>query len=135
MNIEKGIQTQWPTIDALEALLPVERVFTGRAKGSPARPYATIVAPALPTEARGTLTMFREANIRFQVWAQDFDTGKAIQTAIVDGFENLDFSLDDGAVYDMKHEDSTALQEDESTDSIWQFITIFGAKCSEDRVN
>jgi len=135
MNIEKGIHTQWPTLTALEALLPVARVFTGRARGGPRMPYASINVAGLATNGRGDKSMFREANVRIQVWAEDFDTGKAIQSAVVDGFENAAFDLDDGHVCDMKHEDSTALQEGESIDSIWQFVTVFSAACREDRVN
>lgn len=135
MNIEKGIQTQWPLIDALEALLPVARVFTGRAKGSPTIPYCSVVVAALPTDERSDKTMFRTANIRFQVWTEDYAEGQAIQTALVAGFENAGFALDDGYVDDMRHVDSTALQEDESTDSTWQFLTVFDAACNEDRTN
>lgn len=135
MNIEKGIHTKWPTITALEALLPVARVFTGRAKGSPAMPYASIVVAAMPTSDRSDKGMFRDANIRIQVWTDDYDVGKAIQTAIIAGFENTDFALDDGDVYDMHHDDSTALEEPDSTEPLWQFVTIFSAACREDRTN
>ena len=135
MNIEKGIHTKWATIAALEALLPAARVFTGRAMGSPVKPYASIIVAAMPTEERSDKGMFRAANVRIQVWSTDYDSGKAIQSAIEAGFENTDFALDDGTVFDMQHDDSAALQEEDSTDSIWQFVTIFTAKCREDRTN
>jgi len=135
VNIEKGIHTIWPTIDALEALLPVARVFTGRAPAGTAKPYASIVVAGMATNARGDKSMFRDANVRIQVWSDTYAVGKAIQAAIIDGFENRDFALDDGAVADMHHDDSAALRESDSVDSVWQFVTVFSATCREDRVN
>ena len=134
MNIEKGIQTRWPTITALEALLPVARVFTDRAPPGTTKPYAAVIVPAMPTNRRSDKGMFREPNIRFQVWSDIYTEGKAIQKAIVKGFENANFALDDGVVSDMRHEDSTALREGDSIDAIWQFVTVFSAGSREDRV-
>lgn len=137
MNIEKGIHTQWATIGALVALLPASRVFTGRAPAGTTKPYASIAVAAMPTEGRSQLGMFRTANIRIQHWVtkDNFDNGKAIQSAIEAGFENTDFALDDGTVHDVHHVDSTHLLEEDPTEPLWQFVTIFDCECREDRTN
>lgn len=135
MNIAKGIHTIWPTIAPLEALLPVARVFTGRAQGSPVMPYASVMIPAMPTVGRSDKGMFRVPNVRIQVWSEDYASGKAIQTALVAGFENLDFDLDDGHIDDMHHDDSGEFQEEKPTGDVWQFVTVFSAAGHEDRTN
>ncbi len=134
MNIEKGIQTRWPTISALEALLPVARVFTGRAPAGTVKPYASIMVASMPTAGRSDKGMYRDPDVRFQVWSDTYAVGKAIQDAITDGFENADFALDDGVVNDMRQVDATGLQEGEAVDDVWQFVSIFSAGSREDRV-
>ncbi len=137
MNIEKGIHTQWATIDALVALLPASRVFTGRAPAGTTKPYASITVAAMSTGGRSDKGMFRTPNIRIQHWVtkDTFANGKAIQSAIEAGFENADFDLDDGAVHDVHHVDSAHLLEEDPAESLWQFVTIFDFECREDRTN
>lgn len=135
MNVEKGIHTLWAATAALEALLPVARVFTGRVPAQPQQPYATILSPLSPTFQRTDKGMIREVQIRIQVWPLDFATGRAIQNAIDDGFSNTAFDLDAGRVVDLQHDDSSSLQEVESDDASWQFISTFTAVAHKARTN
>jgi hypothetical protein len=98
-------------------------------------PYASVMIPAMPTVGRSDKGMFRVPNVRIQIWAEDYSTGHAIQKAVVAGFQNLDFDLDDGRVDDMQHEDSGEFQEEEPTSDIWQFVTVFSAFGHEARTN
>ncbi len=133
MKIAKGFQDKWSTIAALEALLPAARVFTGRIPSGTAQPYAMITIPTGPHTERSDKRMRQTYNVRIQVWPLTYDTGEAIQAAIEDGFSNIGMDLDDGNVSDVRHVDSAQLQEEDTTDSSWQFITVFDAVAGKDR--
>jgi hypothetical protein len=135
VNIEAQIHTLWPTIAALEAVLPVARVFTGRARGSPPMPYACLTVPGSSTRARTSQGMLRDVQLRIQHWVahNDFPDGRTIQERIEEGFGNRAFDTDDGRVIDMRHEDSFHLQDSEATSADWQFVTIFSLRTRRDR--
>lgn len=136
MNIEAQIHTLWPTIAALEAVLPVARVFTGRAPTGTEKPYAVIGRPGSSHRERTDKGNYRDVQIRIQHWVawDQFATGESIQSEIEKGFDSRAFDTDDGRVIDMTHKDGFNVPDAEATKSDWQFVTIFSLATRRDRV-
>ena len=134
MNIEAGYHTKWATVAALEALLPVANVYTGRVPAKPTRPYASIRIDRMETVGRSQLSIMRDVDIRVSIHPTSYDNGKAIHDALLDGFENTSFALTDGAVEECQHSNTEIDQADENDESSWQFDAIFANQAREDRV-
>lgn len=136
MSILQRIHTIWPTIAALEALLPVARVSTGRVPDGTRKPFCSITAPNSTASERTSQGLYRDAQIQFSVWVakEQHDAGAAIQAAIENGFASRDFADGANRVIDMRLEDSGELEEDDEAEPLWQFITTFTAAERRDRV-
>ena len=136
MSILQRIHAIWPTIDALEALLPVARVFTGRVPADIVLPCCSVTQDNSTGNERTSDGLYRDVQIQFSVWVakEQHDAGAAIQAAIENGFASRDFADGDNRVLDMRLEDSGELEEDDEAEPLWQFITTFTALERRDRV-
>ena len=133
MTLEAKIHTIWPTVPALEALLPVARVFTGRAPRGSTMPYASIQRPAGTVTGRTDKATVKQVQLRIQVWHTDFDAGQAIHDAIESAFENRDFDLTDGKVIDLEPDSKYWLEEPDTEQQVFQFVTTFTAHINRAR--
>lgn len=123
MNLEQAIHQRWAASDALNALLPAEKVKTGRSLGD-SMPYATIARlknrTVLRTNAGDALD---EVTLRVNVWHDEYDAGRAVAEQVKAAFDRSDFALSDGdRVVQMLRTDDFASQHD---DGAWQFTTEF----------
>jgi hypothetical protein len=136
MGLAEAIHDLWEANTALNAALPVARVFTGRIPAGTPMPYARLEFPASAGRGRGTQSRFTDRQIRVHLWtaAEDFATGEAIQTAVEDALADQDFSAGDaGEVLDVHHDNSNSEQEDEATNKAWHFVIQFTARTSRAR--
>lgn len=123
MSLEQTIHQRWAADAALGALLPAERVTTGRATCSK-RPYATIVRtasrPALRTNAGDAVD---EVTLRIDIWHDRHHAGQAILQQVKAAFDRSDFALPGGQrVIQMRRTSDVAVQHD---DGLWQFTIEF----------
>jgi hypothetical protein len=123
MNLEQAIHQRWAASAGLSALVPAERVTTGRSSQAGV-PYATILRErartALRTNAGDTL---EEITLRIHVWHDDYDAGRSALDAVRGTFDRSGFALADGArVLQMRRLQETAVQH---PDGMWQFIIRF----------
>ena len=77
--------------------------------------------------------VFRQEQIRVQVWSSDFDAGQTIQAAIADNLDNRTFALTSGKVIDLECDETSYLEEGTATEKLWQFLVIFTATTRRDR--
>lgn len=123
MNLEQAIHLRWAATNALADLLPAERVKTGRSLGH-AVPYLTLARtsskPALSSNSGDSLD---EVVLRFDLWHDDHDLGRAIVEQIEIAFHRVDFSLaGQDRVVSMRRVDRADRQHD---DGVWQFTVEF----------
>ncbi len=123
MSLEQAIHQRWAQAAALTALLPAERVTTGRAVGV-ARPYATLHCPHRRTAIRTNDGGGVDAvTVRIDLWFDSYDAGQALLAQLVTTFDRTDFPLADGRrVVQMQHNADTVTQHD---DGVWQLSAEF----------
>ena len=126
MSLEQAIHQRWADSASLSALLPVERLTTGRSGGGE-KPYATIQSlkrsKTLPTNAGNTV---EEVSIDLCLWHDDFDAGEQIVEYIQAVFDRAAFNLpDDSAVVRMREVSMSATHK---KDGNWRWKIEFLAK-------
>ncbi len=126
MSLEQAIHQRWAANAALSALLPPERLTTGRSGGGD-KPYATLLAAerrnALATNAGNAI---REVEIELCLWHDGFDAGEEIVEYVQAVFNMATFELPDGsATVRMREASMTASQE---ADGVWCWKMKFTAK-------
>lgn len=126
MILEQAIHERWAASQALAALLPADRVSTGRSSSSTV-PYATILRQrsqtALRTNAGDTLD---EVTLGINVWHEAYDAGRAILDQVRATFDRSAFDLPDGSrVLHMRRASESAFQH---SDGLWQLSIQFLAR-------
>ena len=129
MSLEQAIHQRWADSTPLSALLPAERLTTGRSGGGE-KPYATIQGlqrqSKLPTNAGNTV---KEVSVELCLWHDDFDAGEQIVEYIPVVFDRAVFNLpDDSAVVRMREVSMSATHK---KDGIWRWKIKFLANICE----
>ena len=129
MSLEQAIHQRWSDNASLSALLPVERLTTGRSAGGE-KPYATIQSlerqSKLPTNAGNTV---KEVAIELCLWHDDFDVGEQIVEYIQAVYDLATFNLpDNSAVVRMREVSMSATHK---KDGDWQWkIELLATICT-----
>jgi len=123
VTVEQAIHQCWASSATLAALVPAERVSTGRSIGA-AVPYVTLLRErtrtALRTNAGNTI---EEITLRINLWHDDHDAGRAAAEQIRAAFDHASFDLADGSrVISMRRVSESAFQH---ADGLWQFSLRF----------
>lgn len=134
-TLEGAIHAWWASSSALVALLPVVRVFTGRNQdddpddeedtqvdGEDFDPYCTINREGNSDDHRTNCGRYDSALMRFQLWHTNHAAGSAIAQAIIDCFDNQEYTKDGVHIERMRRSNDLAIQED---DGVWQFLIDF----------
>ena len=123
MNLEQAIHQRWAADDVLAALLPAERVKTGRPSDSRV-PYATVRREKNRTVLRTNAgDAVDEVTLRITVWHNDHDAGRTIVQKVKAAFDRGSFDLSGGdRVLQMCRTSDNARQHD---DGLWQFDVKF----------
>jgi len=97
VSIEQAIHAHWAQCQELAALVPADRLTTGR----PARDVAgcatlerTATRPCLPTNNGYAI---EEVALRVVFWHDDYDAGHAILEAVVAALDGVALEMDGGA--------------------------------------
>lgn len=126
MNLEQALHEHWAGSTQLEAVLPAERLTTGRTKqGSP--PYATLdlraIRSQLPTNQGPAIQDF---TFRIDLWHRAYDSMRTMVEQIRETF--------DGAALELSEPSRTA-RIDHATDAVrqhpdglWQWSIGFVAR-------
>jgi len=135
MGLLAAIHDLWESEAALEALLPAERVFTGRVPQFKAMPYASIESSTSSPHVRTNDSMARDVGLTIHVWTETYAEGDAIRQEIEAAFANRTIETDDGNVLDVTIESSGSLQEDDPSETTWQTVIQLGLLVSRARVH
>ncbi|HLA83831.1 MAG TPA: DUF3168 domain-containing protein [Thermoguttaceae bacterium] len=125
MNLEQAIHEHWADTPALEAVLPADRLTTGRtSSGVP--PYATLVVRAirsqLPTN-QGPAA--KEFSLRIDVWHHAYQDAKTIAGQIAEAFDGASLELNESDyLARVRHVADTIKQH---PDGPWQWTLDFTA--------
>lgn len=98
MSLTAAIHARWAAAPALCALLPAERLFTGRAPGPNAEgASATLAVSGAGGKAYANdRSSVDEVQVAFRIGPVDFDQGEAIAAALLAAFDRSDFELAGG---------------------------------------
>ena len=125
-NIEGAIHSWWadgtiPAAVALNALLPVARVFTGdkQIEESTFSPFAKINREGEPGANYTNCGRRDDVLIRLTIWHENEASGKAIADAAVACFDNQGRPP---AIETIRKSNRFHIQED---DGVWQFVIDF----------
>ena len=129
MSLEQAIHQRWADNASLSALLPVERLTTGRSAGGE-KPYATIQSlrrqSKLPTNAGNTV---KEVAIELCLWHDDFDVGEQIVEYIQIVFDRAEFNLPDNSALVRMREVSMSATHKKDGDWRWK-IELLATICT-----
>lgn len=123
MKLEQAIHQRWEAADALNSLLPVANVKTGRSLDA-SLPYASIARKAVRTVFRTNAgDALDEVVLEVHVWHDDYDAGRDIVEQVNTAMDRADFALSDGQqVVQMRRTGESDSQHDEG---VWQFMVQF----------
>ena len=129
MSIEQAIHLRWQNDAPIAALVPVSRVLTGMAVGSPALPYVVLSRRATePVDYTSSGTRITRVAMRLDVIDDDLDSVKAIGDEILRLFDRADFALTVGSVLNMQLRD---LREEMHDDAAWRLSVDFDVMAQE----
>lgn len=119
MNLEQALHQRWSNCPALIALLPAERVTTGRSSLD-SLPRATFSRRSRRTVCRtNSGETIEEVTVRMRLRHESFDEGIAIVQQFLTTFDRSRFSLADGAeMVNLRRITDDARQANDGT---WQF--------------
>ncbi len=101
-GLESAINAIWAANAALTAVVPVDRLITGRVPPSEQMPYVRLEPDGGSDEARTNASLYQTEKVRFHVWSDGFDVGRQIHPLIRAAFASMAFNWTSGAVLDMK---------------------------------
>ena len=129
MSLEQAIHLRWQNDAPLAALVPVTRVFTGKAVGSPVLPYVVLTRRATePIDYTSSGTRIARAVMRIDVIDDDLDDAKAIGVEMLRLFDRADFAMAVGTVLNMQLRD---LREEMHDDASWCLSVDFDVTTQE----
>ena len=123
MNLAQVIHQRWASAEALSALLPAARVYTGMSV-DPATPFAVIAKESdRPLERFGDGSAIDVVKIRIEVFHENLDGGAAVVHQIKVAFDCTSFDLaGSDKVINMERSNDFAIQQDDGT---WRFVIDF----------
>lgn len=117
MSLEQTIHERLAQAAALAAVLPAERITTGRAAAT-SRPYAVLSCPRRCAVIRTNDGGLDEVAVRIDVWHDSYDAGQTILTELAAALDRADFPLAGGGrVVEMRRTTESASQQD---DGVWK---------------
>lgn len=119
MDLEQTLHQRWSDNQALNALLPAERISTGRSSlGS--LPRATLSRLSRRTVCRtNSGDILEEVTVEMRLRHESFDDGTAVVQQFLSAFDRSQFSLANGAkVVNLRRVEDDCHQDD---DGNWQF--------------
>ncbi len=119
MNLEQALHQRWSDHQALNAVLPADRVTTGRSSlGS--LPRATVSRRTRRTVCRtNSGDTIEEVTLDMRLRHESFDDGIAVVQHFLTAFDRSQFSLsDDAKVLSLRRIEDDSYQADDGT---WQF--------------
>jgi hypothetical protein len=118
MSLERAIHELWGMDFGLSALVPVQRVFTGRAAGGTDLPYVVIARRASrPLVRTSSGTAIDEATLRLAIRAPGLDAAKRIAAEFRRRFERRHFDQAGVSILDCR---PAARSEDPEADGVWR---------------
>jgi hypothetical protein len=116
MSLEQAIHLRWQNDAPLAALVPITRVFTGKAVGSPVLPYVVLTRQATePVEYTSSGTRIAKAVMRFDVVEDDLDDAKATGIEMLRVFDRANFAMTAGTVLNMQLRDQREAMHDDAS--------------------
>jgi hypothetical protein len=101
-GLESAINSIWAVNTALTALVPTDRLITGRVPPSEQMPYVRLEPEGGSNTTRSNKSLYQTERVLFHVWSDTFDVGRQIAPLIRAAFASMAFNWGTGAVLDMK---------------------------------
>lgn len=95
MTLEQAIRAHWAATSALNDLLPVTRLVTGRTR-TLASPYATLLRSGTRNVGHTSAGRIDAITLRLELWHDDYAAGRTVMTAIDTAFRTATLTLSDG---------------------------------------
>ncbi len=101
-GLESAINAIWAANTALTALVPADRLITGRVPPSEQMPYVRLEPEGGSNTTRSNKSLYQTERVLFHVWSDTFDVGRQIAPLIRAAFASMAFNWGTGAVLDMQ---------------------------------
>ena len=130
-SLLRSIGAMWNNNAALCALIPFNRVFTGRIPQTELYrfPYVSILATQGSQTHRTDKTRYSHGPVSFHIWVDDaqLELAETVAQAITDAYADRCWSLsDDAKVIDVLDlGEATAIQTDLPNVKAWEVIKLF----------
>ena len=110
-GMEAAINAIWAANAALAAAVPADRLITGRVPPSEIMPYVRLEPEGGRELSRSNKSIYARETIRFHIWTDGVDAGRAIAPLVRNAFASMAFNWITGAVLDMKWDGPPASQQ------------------------
>lgn len=141
MSLLSSIADIWEGSAVLCALIPFDRVFTGRVPQTQQYPlpYCSILVTQGRQFDRSSKARYMRAPLAFHIWVDDADlsTGEAIAHALEDEYAERCWTVDtDTYVIDVLDEGPACIHQTElPTVKAWEVVKLFSLVIQRDRVS
>jgi hypothetical protein len=125
-GLESAINAIWAANVALIALVPADRLITGRVPPSEQMPYVRLEPEGGAETGRSNASLYATEKISFHIWSDTIDAGQAIAPLIRNCFASNAFNWTTGAVLDMKWDGPPASRQTTDPEiKAWQTTVTF----------
>ena len=94
MSLARTIYERWQTDGRLTAIVPGERVFSGRASGETARPYAVILGLRTQRGVRTTHAAIETTDFEFTAWVEQHADAQRVLDELRRRYDRQSFASD-----------------------------------------
>ncbi len=124
MSLTRAIYERWQTDGRLTALVPAERVFTGRAGGETTRPYAVIAGLGTQLGVRTTHAAIEIARFEFSAWVERHTDAQQVLADLRRRFDRQSFAAEDETCLLMQCDEERVVPEE---NDVWRAVAVYRA--------
>ena len=133
-GLESALNAIWAANTALTAVVPADRLITGRVPPSEQMPYVRLEPEGGSHTTRSNKSLYQTECVNFHVWSDTFDIGRSIARLIRAAFASMAFDWGTGAVLDMRWDGPpTSRQTNNPEIKAWQTTVTFTASTWQQR--
>ena len=127
-GLESAVNAIWAADTALTALVPADRLITGRVPPSEKMPYVRLEPETGGNTIRSNASLYQSERVSFHIWSDTFDAGRQIAPLVRAAFASMAFDWGSGAVLDMRWDGPPATRQTTDPEiKAWETVVTFTA--------
>jgi hypothetical protein len=126
VSLARAIYERWQTEGRLTALVPGDRVFTGRAGGETSRPYAVIAPVGARPEVHTTHATIETSRFEISAWLEPHADAQWLLEELRRAFHRTSFVAESAECLLMQCEEEKITPEEFDG---WRAVAVYRAVC------